>query len=71
MDHVPGRSINLAMSVRGRTGLKMIGVEEEIIKNHGIPMYARMIHNKDGTTKAIPYDKDGKVKIHDPSTCYS
>ncbi|XP_047494501.1 kynurenine 3-monooxygenase-like [Penaeus chinensis] len=60
MEHVPGRSINLAMSIRGRTGLKAVGVEEKIIREHGIPMYARMIHNRDGSTKAIPYNKDGK-----------
>ncbi|XP_076064876.1 kynurenine 3-monooxygenase cn [Oratosquilla oratoria] len=60
MEHVPGRSINLAMSVRGRTALKYVGVEDHIIKNHGIPMYARMIHRPDGTTYAIPYNKDGQ-----------
>lgn len=62
MEHVPGRSINLAMSIRGRTGLKSVGVEDQIIQNHGIPMRARMIHNLDGTTYAIPYNKDGKVR---------
>ena len=61
MEHVPGRSINLAMSIRGRTGLKMIGVEDHIIANHGIPMRGRMIHQKDGTTNVVPYNKDGKV----------
>ncbi|XP_064091379.1 kynurenine 3-monooxygenase-like [Macrobrachium nipponense] len=60
MEHVPGRSINLAMSIRGRTGLGAVGVEEKIIREHGIPMRARMIHNLDGTTRAIPYNKDGK-----------
>lgn len=60
MDHVPGRSINLAMSIRGRTGLRAVGLEDKIIQEHGIPMRARMIHNLDGTTRAIPYNKDGK-----------
>lgn len=61
MEHVPGRSINLAMSIRSRTGLRMVGTEQKIIEEHGIPMRARMIHNKDGSLKAIPYNKDGKV----------
>ncbi|XP_069194020.1 kynurenine 3-monooxygenase [Procambarus clarkii] len=60
MDHVPGRSINLAMSIRGRTGLGAVGLEDKIVQQHGIPMRARMIHNKDGSTKPIPYHKDGK-----------
>ncbi|KAK7063146.1 hypothetical protein SK128_003381 [Halocaridina rubra] len=60
MEHVPGRSINLAMSIRGRTGLKAVGLEEKIIQEHGIPMRARMIHDLDGSTRAIPYNKDGK-----------
>ncbi|KAK4328299.1 hypothetical protein Pmani_001283 [Petrolisthes manimaculis] len=60
LEHVPGRSINLAMSVRGRTGLKAVGLEDHVIKNHGIPMHSRMIHNTDGTTRAIPYNKDGQ-----------
>ena len=65
MEHVPGRSINLAMSIRGRAGLGMIGVEDKIVANHGIPMKARMIHQRDGSKYAVPYDKDGKVSIFD------
>ncbi|XP_063884132.1 kynurenine 3-monooxygenase-like [Scylla paramamosain] len=60
MEHVPGRSINLAMSVRGRTGLGAVGVEEQIVQRHGIAMKARMIHSLDGTTKSIPYNREGK-----------
>ncbi|XP_071549327.1 kynurenine 3-monooxygenase isoform X1 [Panulirus ornatus] len=60
MDHVPGRSINLAMSIRGLAGLRLVGLEDKILREHGIPMRARMIHNTDGTTRAIPYNKDGK-----------
>ncbi|XP_063531744.1 kynurenine 3-monooxygenase [Cydia strobilella] len=51
-----GRSINLALSVRGRTALKDVGLEEQMIQHHGIPMRARMIHRLDGSTYAIPYD---------------
>jgi len=60
MEHVPGRSINLAMSVRGRTAMRAASVEEKIIRDHGIPMHSRMIHNRDGSTSEQPYDKDGQ-----------
>nr|AGC92653.1 kynurenine 3-monooxygenase-like protein [Heliconius erato] len=53
---VRGRSINLALSVRGRKALKGVGVEDHMVNEHGIPMKARMIHRPDGTTYAIPYD---------------
>lgn len=42
-----GRSINLSMSVRGRTALRQIGLEDEIVA-HGIPMRGRMIHPIEG-----------------------
>ncbi|CAH0406619.1 unnamed protein product [Chilo suppressalis] len=51
-----GRSINLALSIRGRRALKDVGLEQHMIENHGIPMVGRMIHKLDGTTYAIPYD---------------
>nr|QHN70696.1 cinnabar [Limenitis arthemis astyanax] len=54
--NVRGRSINLALSVRGRKALKGVGVEDHIVNEHGIPMRARMIHRPDGTTYSIPYD---------------
>lgn len=31
---------------------------------HGIPMYARMIHNIDGTHNVIPYDKRKNQAIY-------
>ncbi|XP_046652495.1 kynurenine 3-monooxygenase-like [Daphnia pulicaria] len=60
MEHVPGKSINLAMSIRGRSALREVGLEDEIIKNHGLPMEARMIHRLDGSTYQIPYGKKGQ-----------
>ncbi|XP_064601274.1 kynurenine 3-monooxygenase-like [Liolophura sinensis] len=53
---VQGRSINLALSFRGREALKAVGLEEKIVQN-GIAMYARMIHDKDGSRKPIPYGR--------------
>jgi len=60
MEHVPGRSINLAMSIRALSALKDIGLDEHIKEEYGIPMHARMIHNKDGTTYGIPYGKENQ-----------
>ncbi|XP_049866966.1 kynurenine 3-monooxygenase [Pectinophora gossypiella] len=53
---VRGRSINLALSVRGRRALKDVGLEDHVINHHGIPMQGRRIHRLDGTTYVIPYD---------------
>ncbi|XP_055439212.1 kynurenine 3-monooxygenase [Bubalus kerabau] len=49
-----GRSINLALSYRGRQALKAIGLEDQVV-SHGIPMRARMIHSLSGKKSAIPY----------------
>ena len=63
MEHVPGKSINLAMSVRGLTGLRMVrgshgdhsNLGDHVVHDYGIPMFARMIHNLDGSTYPVPY----------------
>lgn len=60
-DIVRGRSINLALSVRGREALKCVGMEEVMVQK-GIPMYARMIHDLSGARRPIPYGK-GKQNI--------
>ena len=57
---VKGRSINLALSRRGRDALKEVGMEEYVTEN-GIPMYARMIHDLDGTRRPIPYGTKDQV----------
>lgn len=56
MKVVVGRSINMAMSVRGREGLRGIGAEEAITSK-GIEMYSRMLHDTKGRTSAVPYGK--------------
>ncbi|XP_013190001.1 kynurenine 3-monooxygenase isoform X2 [Amyelois transitella] len=58
-----GRSINLALSVRGRRALKDVGLEQHIVEQHGIPMRARKIHRLDGSTYDIPYDARTKQCI--------
>lgn len=49
-----GRSINLALSYRGRQALKAVGLEDQIVSK-GVPMKARMIHSLSGKKSAIPY----------------
>ncbi|KAG9275530.1 kynurenine 3-monooxygenase [Astyanax mexicanus] len=56
---VKGRSINLALSHRGRQALKHIGIEEKIV-SMGIPMRARMIHSLSGKCSPIPYGRKGQ-----------
>ncbi|EEB16860.1 Kynurenine 3-monooxygenase, putative [Pediculus humanus corporis] len=65
-----GRSVNLAISARGRAALKKIGLEREIIYEHGLPMIGRMIHDKNGTKNIIPYDEVGKQCIYSSSRKY-
>uniref|UniRef100_H2TVW8 Kynurenine 3-monooxygenase n=2 Tax=Takifugu rubripes TaxID=31033 RepID=H2TVW8_TAKRU len=57
--HVKGRSINLALSHRGRQALQHVGMEEKIV-SQGIPMNARMIHSPSGKLSSIPYGKKGQ-----------
>lgn len=52
---VQGRSINLALSARGRKALAKIGLEKKILE-HGIPMRGRMLHDLNGNTEFVPYD---------------
>lgn len=58
-----GRSINLALSARGRKALAEVGLEDKLL-DHGIPMYARMIHDRNGNIKEIPYDRKGHQAIY-------
>lgn len=62
MEIVKGRSINLALSCRGREALKHVGLEDEVLKT-AIPMHARMIHDLDGTCHPIPYGKSDQVIV--------
>lgn len=58
-----GRSINLAISVRGLHALKEVGLEDEI-RDLCIPMRGRIIHDREGNTNFQPYSKDGKTAIN-------
>ncbi|XP_072123132.1 kynurenine 3-monooxygenase isoform X1 [Mobula birostris] len=56
---IRGRSINLALSYRGRQALKAVGMEDQVVSK-GIPMNARMIHSLSGKRSSLPYGKKGQ-----------
>src|SRR4029079_1007591 len=49
-----GRSINLALSDRGITALREVGMDKYMLAE-AVPMYGRMIHSVDSATKLLPY----------------
>jgi len=55
-----GRSINLAMSVRGWAAVDKAGIREKIEKV-AIPMPGRMMHAADGQLSYQPYGKEGEA----------
>lgn len=60
---VAGRSINLAISVRGIQALREVGLADEVLR-FGIPMRGRMMHAKDGELTFQPYGKDDSESIN-------
>jgi kynurenine 3-monooxygenase len=61
-----GRSINLALSVRGIQALREVGLAEEVLKD-AIPMRGRMIHSPTGALAFQPYGKDDSESINSVS----
>jgi kynurenine 3-monooxygenase len=55
-----GKSINLAMSVRGWAALEMAGLRSEI-EAIAIPMYGRQIHHKNNTQVYQQYGKNNEA----------
>ncbi|MDX5320773.1 MAG: FAD-dependent monooxygenase [Bacteroidota bacterium] len=55
-----GKSINLALSVRGLRALEKVGLDKEILKQ-AIPMYGRTMHSVDGQLSYQPYGKEGQA----------
>jgi kynurenine 3-monooxygenase len=51
-----GRSINLALSVRGLRALKEVDMDQKILKN-SIPMKGRVLHAVDGSLTFQPYGR--------------
>ncbi|RZC37274.1 kynurenine 3-monooxygenase, partial [Asbolus verrucosus] len=60
---VHGRSINLALSNRGRSALSAVQLENLILKS-AIPMKGRLLHSIKGETKNIPYDNRSNQCIY-------
>ncbi|KAG5438075.1 hypothetical protein PCANB_000422 [Pneumocystis canis] len=58
-DFLTGKSINLTLSERGIESLRHIGLDKAILENT-IPMYGRMIHDKQGKQTCHIYDVYGK-----------
>src|SRR5579871_3586522 len=61
-----GRSINLALSVRGIHALRQIGLAETVLHD-AIPMRGRMMHARDGQLTFQPYGKDDSECINSVS----
>src|SRR6185312_8014031 len=55
-----GRSINLAMSVRGWNALDLAGLRTEM-EALAIPMQGRFLHQADGNTAFQPYGKNNEA----------
>ncbi|KAI6213687.1 Kynurenine 3-monooxygenase [Aphelenchoides besseyi] len=63
MEHVPGRSINLALSQRGKSSLEAVGLRSYIVER-GVELHARLIHDPDGKSyHRQPYGQPGEVMI--------
>ena len=61
MEHVKGRSINLALSIRGKAALEYVGLKDYIM-DQGVKMFDRFVHDQHGvTTNTQPYGKPGEV----------
>ncbi len=58
-----GRSINLAISVRGLHALHEVGLADEVLRT-AIPMRGRMMHAPTGQLTFQPYGKDASESIH-------
>jgi kynurenine 3-monooxygenase len=61
-----GRSINLALSLRGIHALREVGLADEVLRD-GILMRGRMIHAPDGTLTFQPYGKDDSEALYSVS----
>ncbi|KAL3277966.1 hypothetical protein HHI36_013306 [Cryptolaemus montrouzieri] len=64
--HQRGRSINLALSHRGRRALRSVGLEDEVLQN-AIPMKGRLLHDISGATKSVIYDEHTNQCIYSVS----
>jgi kynurenine 3-monooxygenase len=61
-----GRSINLALSVRGIHALREVGLADEVLRD-SVLMRGRMIHARGGALSFQPYGKDDAEALHSVS----
>jgi kynurenine 3-monooxygenase len=61
-----GRSINLALSLRGIHALRDIGLADEVLRQ-SVLMRGRMIHDRDGRLTLQRYGKDDTEALHSVS----
>jgi kynurenine 3-monooxygenase len=61
-----GRSINLAISIRGIHALREVGLADAVLQA-AIPMRGRMIHSRTGALSFQPYGKDDTESINSVS----
>jgi kynurenine 3-monooxygenase len=61
-----GRSINLALSVRGIHALRELGLADDVLLQ-SVLMRGRMIHARDGRLTFQPYGKDDSEALHSVS----
>ncbi len=62
----PGRSINLALSVRGVHALERAGLAETVLES-AVAMPGRLIHGEDGSRSYQPYSKNPEEYINSVS----
>jgi kynurenine 3-monooxygenase len=55
-----GKSINLALSERGWTALKKVGVHKQVM-DIAIPMHKRIMHDENGNLTEQPYGNEGEA----------
>ena len=55
-----GKSINLALSERGWTALKKVGIAEQVMKI-AIPMYKRIMHDEKGALSEQAYGNENQA----------
>jgi kynurenine 3-monooxygenase len=56
-----GRSINLALSDRGIEALERVGLAKKVLREMAIPMYRRVMHDKEGNLTFQSYGKEGQA----------
>ena len=61
-----GRSINLAISIRGIHALREVGLADQVLQA-AIPMRGRMMHSRTGALSFQPYGKDDTESINSVS----